>query len=125
MRPGFLVFGGIVSAAIAVAATLTHPDAAGTKLGFETAVVSQWKGRAWFPTLGEFGDWWSAREETEADVSGPAGPWTLTASAGKAHDLAILLPKATAVEPLSGALTVHVREVRIQGLAQPVTVAFH
>ncbi len=42
---------------------LIHTDVIGHKLEFERSFVTALKGRAWFGTIGEFGDYWVARDQ--------------------------------------------------------------
>ena len=43
-----------------------HPDVRTAKLAFEKRVIADWRGRAWFATVSEFGDWWRARDAAQA-----------------------------------------------------------
>lgn len=47
---------------------LIHPNILGHKMEFERAFVSGVKGRAWFGSIGQYGDWWAARNHVELDV---------------------------------------------------------
>ncbi len=72
-----------------------HPDVRSAKLAFEKRVIADWRGRAWFATLAQFGAWWRARDRAEIDVDGSPGAWHLTVRAPEALDrLRVLLPKA-------------------------------
>jgi hypothetical protein len=42
---------------------LIHTDVIGHKLAFEKGFVAALKERAWFGTIGEFGDYWAARDQ--------------------------------------------------------------
>ncbi len=46
---------------------LIHPDILDHKLKFQKEFVNAIKPLAWFGTLREFGDWWSARDKVEID----------------------------------------------------------
>ena len=48
---------------------LIHPNILGHKLDFQKRLVSAVKPFSWFGSLGEFGDWWSARNKVTIDVS--------------------------------------------------------
>lgn len=48
---------------------LIHPNNLEDKLRFEQSFVKPWVGRAWFGTLGGFGQWWEARDRAGVDVS--------------------------------------------------------
>ena len=72
-----------------------HPDVRTAKLAFEKRVIGDWRGRAWFATLSEFGDWWLARDAAQIDVTDDAGGWRLAVSGAKPVErLRIVLPKA-------------------------------
>lgn len=72
-----------------------HPDVRSAKLAFEKRVIADWRGRAWFATLSEFGDWWRARDLATVDVTGDGAEWRLAvASAQPLARLRIVLPKA-------------------------------
>ncbi len=47
---------------------LIHTDVAGEKLAFEKRFVEAFRDRAWFSTLGDFGEWWRARDEVTLEV---------------------------------------------------------
>jgi peptidoglycan/xylan/chitin deacetylase (PgdA/CDA1 family) len=53
--------GGVVN-------VLIHPNILGHKLEFERGFVAAFKDSAWFGTIGEFGDWWAARNDVILDV---------------------------------------------------------
>jgi peptidoglycan/xylan/chitin deacetylase (PgdA/CDA1 family) len=72
-----------------------HPDVRSAKLAFEKRVIADWRGRAWFATLSEFGDWWRARDLAAIDVDGAGGAWRLVVGAAvPVERLRIVLPKA-------------------------------
>ena len=54
-------YGGVVN-------ILIHPNILGHKLEFERGFVAAFKDSAWFGTVGEFGNWWAARNEVALDV---------------------------------------------------------
>lgn len=48
---------------------LIHPNITGVKLEYEKGLVEGLKLQdAWFPTVGQLGDWWSARDKVQIDV---------------------------------------------------------
>jgi len=47
---------------------LIHPDILGHKLDFQIGFVKAMKPYAWFGSLRQFGDWWSARDRVSMDV---------------------------------------------------------
>lgn len=47
---------------------LIHPNILGHKLAFEKGFVEAVRPYAWFGSIGEFGRWWSARNQVEVDV---------------------------------------------------------
>ncbi|HEU5092929.1 MAG TPA: hypothetical protein VFT30_09595, partial [Nitrospira sp.] len=47
---------------------LIHPNILGHKLEFERKFVAAVRDRAWFGSVGEFGQWWAARNQVEIDV---------------------------------------------------------
>jgi len=47
---------------------LSHPDILDHKFEFEKGLVKHVKPYAWFGTMSEYGDWWTARNEIEIDV---------------------------------------------------------
>ncbi len=53
--------GGVVN-------VLIHPNILGHKMDFERGFVSAFKDSAWFGTVGEFGDWWAARNDVQLEV---------------------------------------------------------
>ena len=54
-------FGGIF-------VVLIHPDILGHKLDFQVEFVKAMKPYAWFGSLRQFGDWWSARDGVTIDI---------------------------------------------------------
>lgn len=46
---------------------LIHPDILGHKLAFEREFIAAVKDFSWFGTLGDYGEWWSARNEVQVD----------------------------------------------------------
>jgi peptidoglycan/xylan/chitin deacetylase (PgdA/CDA1 family) len=48
---------------------LIHPNNLEDKFQFEQAFLPPWQHRAWFGTLGGFGQWWEARDRAGVDVS--------------------------------------------------------
>lgn len=51
---------------------LIHPNILGHKLEFEKQFYEAVKDWAWFGSMREFGDWWSARNLSHVDVAGKA-----------------------------------------------------
>ncbi len=56
---------------------LVHPNNLDDKLRFEQSFVKPWVGKAWFGTLGGFGQWWEARDRAGVDVSLNSGVATI------------------------------------------------
>ncbi|MEY2942202.1 MAG: hypothetical protein RLY97_216 [Pseudomonadota bacterium] len=83
-----------------------HPDDRSKKLDFEVEAIRRYKGRAWFATLSEFGDWWRARDLAEIDVQrGVDGGWQLAVKSNYMLDnLQIKLPKAHLATGAAGAI---------------------
>ena len=50
--------------------TLSHPDILGHKFEFAEGFIKAVKPYAWFGTMTDFGDWWSARNAVAVDVIG-------------------------------------------------------
>lgn len=48
---------------------LIHPNILGHKLEFEKKFVAAVRDFSWFASVGQFGDWWAARNKVEADVA--------------------------------------------------------
>lgn len=48
--------------------TLSHPDILGHKFEFAEGFIKAVKPYAWFGTISDFGDWWSARNDIGIDV---------------------------------------------------------
>ncbi|QIF01730.1 polysaccharide deacetylase family protein [Roseimicrobium sp. ORNL1] len=48
---------------------LSHPDVIGHKHRFLQLILPRLKPMAWIGTIGQLGDWWSAREQLEIDVT--------------------------------------------------------
>lgn len=51
-----------VAALRGICVILVHPNETGTKLEFVRRFIVRWKGRAWFGTVEEFGQFWTARD---------------------------------------------------------------
>ena len=47
---------------------LIHTDEAGRKLEFERRFIEEFRDRAWFSTMNEFGRWWQLRDSVQIDV---------------------------------------------------------
>jgi hypothetical protein len=62
---------------------LIHPDVLGQKMEFEKGFVEAMASSAWFGTIRDFGDFWSARDQVEVDVQTAGGKTTLKLSAKK------------------------------------------
>ncbi len=69
---------------------LIHPNILGHKLDFQKRLVAALKNQAWFGSLREFGDWWSARDKII---------WKVEAE-GSHRRVILDLPQAVAVLPL-------------------------
>lgn len=54
----------------AVCTILVHPNIRGHKLDYVLGTIKYWKDRAYFSTVGEFGDWWSTRDQLKVSVAG-------------------------------------------------------
>ncbi len=97
---------------------LVHPNIVGHKLQFERDLVQALRDRAWFGTVAEFGDWWSARDAVDVDLipGVPAGAETGTPTRVHLHaeqaisGLTLQLPAGTCVAP--GALVRSCQEGR-------------
>ena len=50
-------------------AILIHPNVLGYKLDFERRFIKHFKGKVWFATYAQFGDWWRARDAVQLDLS--------------------------------------------------------
>ncbi len=48
---------------------LTHTDEVDSRLDFQKAIIDEVRPYAWMGTLRQFGDWWSARDQVEIDVT--------------------------------------------------------
>ena len=57
---------------------LTHPNILDHKFEFTRGLIERMKPKAWFGTLGAFGQWWSARDRVTVDVRNVNGLKTLT-----------------------------------------------
>lgn len=62
---------------------LIHPNVTDHKLAFLKEFVAKVKDVAWFDTVGNFGGWWAARNNTEVDV----------ASSGQALHITLMIPQ--------------------------------
>lgn len=49
---------------------LIHPNILDHKLDFQVGLVKAMKPYAWFGSMRQFGDWWSARDQVRIDVAG-------------------------------------------------------
>ncbi len=115
-RPGHLQDPYMLPQALAVAdkisrygglfLVLIHPDILDHKLEFQKGLVEALKGRAWFGSLREFGNWWTARDQIV---------WRIE-RAGTRRSLVLDLP-----QPISG-LALHVPESYRLVKAEPQTV---
>ena len=80
-----------------LAVVLVHPDVARRKLDFERKLVAEWRARAWFASMRQFGDWWRARDQADIDVDASGSGWTLRVnSALPLENLVVRLPKMAA-----------------------------
>jgi Polysaccharide deacetylase len=86
---------------------LIHTNVVGEKLAFEKQLVAAIKPYSWFGSMRTFGDWWTARDVVEVDVTESAalGTQTLTLKIPKpVTGLTVQLPigkKLLSVEPTS------------------------
>ncbi len=88
--------------------------------GFTTGV----REFAWFGTVGEFGRWWSARNQVQVDVeSTPTGAAVQLAAPAKLRALTLLVPRAWALEPTAAAEQ-HGIQIVLKELAGRVTLRF-
>ena len=55
-------YGGVVN-------VLIHPNVTGSKLQFMDEYIRHFKDIAWFGTVGDFGQWWAARDKVSIDVT--------------------------------------------------------
>jgi len=62
---------------------LIHPNITDKKLSFEEDYIKAFKGKAWFGTIGDFGQWWEARDNIELDVSNDGNVLTIDLSIPK------------------------------------------
>ena len=106
-----------------VVVILLHPDAAGTRLAFEKQVLSRWRGRAWFASLNDLGEWWRARDQFEPDIHEETSGWRLALPKSSAHHLGIILPKARSVgASRNGSFSDGVFTVHESGVDATVTI---
>jgi hypothetical protein len=74
---------------------LVHTDSVDHKLDFTRSFIAEFKDTAWFGTVGDYGQWWQARESVELDVQSSGTPQQrrilLTAN-GSIAGLTLLLP---------------------------------
>ena len=72
---------------------LIHPDILGQKLAFEQKFIAAMGDSAWYGSAGQFGRWWAARDEVEADVETVRDGMMLTLAASDPIDgLAVDIP---------------------------------
>ena len=102
---------------------LVHPDT-GAKLGFERAVISRWRGEAWFPSVREFGDWWRARDDLEIDVDRQGAGWRMSVPVGTYRNIRVELPKARAIPQTNARFAATNGTLTISGGSQPASVDF-
>ncbi len=73
---------------------LIHPDVLEGKLAFLEAILPRIEPDAWFGTLGQYGEWWAARDRVALDLAEQDGRITLVLSAPeKLEGLRIDLPE--------------------------------
>ena len=90
--------GGVVN-------VLIHTDVLDHKLSFEERFIAEFKDRAWFGTVAEFGDWWTVRDSTflEVETVSIASKRVLITADGEIDGLSIRIPKSwTYQEGLEG-----------------------
>lgn len=108
-----------------LAVILMHPDAAGRKLAFEQALIAKWKGRAWFASMRQYGEWWRARDNVDIDIEGASGDWTLVVQPGLARDLVIQLPKLKTLRGTTGNVSVlNTRFVNVRDVSTKASISF-
>ncbi|MEO7692026.1 MAG: polysaccharide deacetylase family protein [Sphingomonas sp.] len=108
-----------------LAVILMHPDAAGRKLAFEQALIAKWKGRAWFASMRQYGEWWRARDTVDIDMEGAPGNWTLVVQPGLARDLLIQLPKLKTLRGTTGNVSVlNTRFVNVRDVSTKASISF-
>ena len=113
-----------IAARHGLAVILVHPDA-GAKLGFERAVVSRWRGQAWFASMREFGDWWRARDALEIDVVPRGSGWRMSVPPGTYRNVRVELPKAGAIPQANGPrFSATKGAVTVSGGSQPASLDF-
>ncbi|MDX2470802.1 MAG: polysaccharide deacetylase family protein [SAR324 cluster bacterium] len=57
---------------------LIHPNVVEGKIEFLEGFIKEWKDRAWFGTVAEFGDWWSVRGSTKISIKTTEDQVTIT-----------------------------------------------
>ena len=67
-----------------VMVVLIHTDAIDDRLKFQKELVDEVKPYAWMGSIRQFGDWWSARDLVEVDVSDKGGSIVITLEAPEA-----------------------------------------
>ncbi len=107
---------------------LIHPDILDHKLEFQKGLVQALKDRAWFGSLREFGDWWTARDRVVWSVTGSGTRRQLRLEAPQpVGNLALQVPQNYRFVGSSPALTVEQRPDRtlvVKQIAGRVTLEF-
>ena len=84
-----------IARAHGLAVVLVHPNTATRKLEFEQKIIERWAPHAWLTSMRIFGDWWSARDRADIDVTGDSSGWTVKVDTNARLDgLVVRLPKA-------------------------------
>ena len=83
---------------------LIHPNVTAEKLRFLKEFSERMRNRAWWGTLREFGEWWSARDGVEADVVRADGRRILRlSSSSPVEGFGLRLPEGTSIPAARGA----------------------
>jgi hypothetical protein len=74
---------------------LIHTDVLDHKLEFERRFIAEFKDRAWFGTMAQFGDWWTVRDSAivEVDVLDTQSRRVHIRTDGEIDGLSIRIPK--------------------------------
>ena len=104
---------------------LIHPNNVEDKLRFEQAFVPEWRGKAWFGTLGDFGRWWEARDSAGVDVAmtGTEGVLALTL-AKPVQGLVLKVPTGWIIAATPGVVALAPGVLSVTAPAGAVKIAF-
>ena len=82
---------------------LIHPNILGHKLEFEKQFYEAVKGWAWFGSMREFGDWWSARNALQVEAAAEANRMTVSINASRRMSgMTLEVPAGWTVLPQAG-----------------------